>query len=320
MPKAERQWYQAVWVFFQRSDQRCHRAFLELYRDSNLNFADKLPACESQLTIGRFFIKAGRQPRRRKIWTRSSTKDFWGRLPKSRPAVWRTTYRALAEFNNVVLAGHQTKFGMEFVTWEWVQNHTALWQGHYYGDNYTAAKQDFVTRSGLIPSCALFSPEQLTEVYRSIYETLENYSITSERQQYLQSAADQMEAFVPDLEARAEVSLQKEEAYCDALDPEEGGYETNSTQIQCQTDFLRIYKDLRKKADKPVGEHDDYKTDPDLFELLGGIEGVKIACERAKKRIPKLPRYTGKSFKCSKYCPGTNFYFLIEELQDLAKP
>ena len=133
-------------------------------------------------------------------------------------------YRALAEFNNVVLAGHQTRYGMEFVTWEWVQNHTTLWQGHYYGDNYTAAKQDFVTRSGLIPSCALFSPEQLTEVYRSIYETLENYSITPERQQYLQSAADQMEAFVPDLEARAEVSLQKEEEYCDTLDPEEGGY------------------------------------------------------------------------------------------------
>ena len=42
-------------------------------------------------------------------------------------------YRALAEFNNIVLAGHQTKYGMEFVTWEWVQNHTALWQGHYIG-------------------------------------------------------------------------------------------------------------------------------------------------------------------------------------------
>ena len=35
-------------------------------------------------------------------------------------------YRALVEFNNVVLAGHQTSYGMEFVTWEWVQNHTAL--------------------------------------------------------------------------------------------------------------------------------------------------------------------------------------------------
>ena len=44
-------------------------------------------------------------------------------------------YRVLTEFNSVVLAGHQTEFGMEFVTWKWVQNHTSLWQGHYYGDN-----------------------------------------------------------------------------------------------------------------------------------------------------------------------------------------
>lgn len=81
-------------------------------------------------------------------------------------------YRMLAEYNNVVLAGHHTKFGIEFVTWEWVHNHTSLWQGHYYGDNYDAAKQDFVTRSGLIPTGALFTPEELTEVYRSIHETI----------------------------------------------------------------------------------------------------------------------------------------------------
>ena len=65
-------------------------------------------------------------------------------------------YRALAEFNGIVLAGHQTKYGMEFVTWEWVQNHTALWQGHYT-NSYDIAKRDFVTRSGLLPPEQLFS-------------------------------------------------------------------------------------------------------------------------------------------------------------------
>lgn len=57
-------------------------------------------------------------------------------------------YRALAEFNSIILAGHQTRFGMKFVTWEWVQNHTSLWQGHYFGGDFEAAKQDFVTRPG----------------------------------------------------------------------------------------------------------------------------------------------------------------------------
>ena len=72
-------------------------------------------------------------------------------------------YRALAEFNDVILAGHQTRFGMEFVTWEWVQNHTALWQGHYT-NSYDAAKRDFVTRSELLPPEQLFTAQQLAEV------------------------------------------------------------------------------------------------------------------------------------------------------------
>lgn len=110
-------------------------------------------------------------------------------------------YRSLAEFNNVVLAGHQTRFGMEFVTWEWVQNHTSLWQGHYYGHNYTAAKQDFVTRSGLLPQERLFNDQQFAEVYRCIYETLESgYPITAEREKLLTESAEQIEAAVPNLE------------------------------------------------------------------------------------------------------------------------
>ena len=109
-------------------------------------------------------------------------------------------YRALAEFNNVVLAGHQTKYGMEFVTWEWIQNHTALWQGHYT-NSYDAAKRDFVTRSGLLPPEQLFSDQQLAEVYRCAHETLESdYSITPEREKLLTGIVEQIEAAVPSLD------------------------------------------------------------------------------------------------------------------------
>ena len=83
-------------------------------------------------------------------------------------------YRVLADFNDIVLAGHPTQYGHQFVTWERVQNRTALYQGDYYGpgsgtDCYASAKRDFAVRSGLILGDALFSPEQLTEVYRSIH-------------------------------------------------------------------------------------------------------------------------------------------------------
>ncbi len=125
---------------------------------------------------------------------------FMEQAPQIKASGLDGDYRALVEFNNVVLAGHQTRFGMEFVTWEWVQNHTSLWQGHYYGDDYDAAKQDFTIRSGLLPSEQLFSDEQLTEIYRSIHETLESeYPLTAEREQILKDTAAQIERTVPDL-------------------------------------------------------------------------------------------------------------------------
>lgn len=123
-------------------------------------------------------------------------------------------YRLLADFNGVVLAGHPTRFGVQFITWERVQNRTALHQGNYYGPcdgtgSYTAAKQGFAVRSGLIPRGTLFAPEQLAEVYRCIRETLEStYPITDERRKCLESTAEQIEHSVPDLPER--VSRQKE--------------------------------------------------------------------------------------------------------------
>lgn len=138
-------------------------------------------------------------------------------------------YRLLAEFNNTVLAGHPSKYGVQFVTWEWVRNHTALYQGNYYGpesgtDSYTAAKRNFAARSGLVPRGALFTPEQLTEVYRSIHETLKSsYPITEERQKCLESTAEQIEYAVPDLDERVALSNGKELEYADALFTESNG-------------------------------------------------------------------------------------------------
>lgn len=138
-------------------------------------------------------------------------------------------YRLLADFNNIVLAGHPTQYGVQFVTWERVQEGTALHQGDYYGpgtgvDSYAAAKRDFAARSGLIPRSALFTPEQLTEVYRSIHETLDSgHHITDERQKCLQSAAERIEHSVPDLDERVNLSNQKELELTAADSHESGG-------------------------------------------------------------------------------------------------
>ena len=39
--------------------------------------------------------------------------------------------------------------------------------GHYYDEDFCGAKQDFAVRSGLISKTQLFSPEELTELYRA---------------------------------------------------------------------------------------------------------------------------------------------------------
>ena len=125
-------------------------------------------------------------------------------------------YRLLAEFNGVVLVGHPTQYGVQFVTWERVREDTGLNDGNYYGPcsgvgSYAAAKQGFAVRSGLVARSALFAPEQLAEVYRSIHETLESaYPMTDERRKCLESAAGQIERYVPDLDARVRLSNQNE--------------------------------------------------------------------------------------------------------------
>ena len=47
-----------------------------------------------------------------------------------------------------------------------------MWQGHYYGDNFTGAKQDFAVRSGLIPQAMVFSEEQLIDLCRCCKQAL----------------------------------------------------------------------------------------------------------------------------------------------------
>ena len=138
-------------------------------------------------------------------------------------------YRLLADFNGVVLAGHPTQFGVQFITWAWVRERTGLNAGNCYGppggvDSYTAAKRDFATRSGLIPHSALFAPEQLTEIYRCIHETLNSsYPITEERQKCLESVVEQIEAAVPDLNERVILSNDKELEFADMKFSQDSG-------------------------------------------------------------------------------------------------
>ena len=77
-------------------------------------------------------------------------------------------YRVLADFGSAVLVGHPTERGVQFVTWEWDFDREGVHHGHYFQDNYDAAKRDFTVRGNLVPKDALFEPEQLAEIYRAL--------------------------------------------------------------------------------------------------------------------------------------------------------
>ena len=108
-------------------------------------------------------------------------------------------FQTLAEFNGTVLAGHQTKYGVHFVTWDWSFDRKGLNQGHYYQGNYLGAKQDFAIRSGLIPKQLLFSQEQIIEIYRCFADTLDaDFALTTSQEICIKSVQEQIVSGTPD--------------------------------------------------------------------------------------------------------------------------
>ena len=48
-------------------------------------------------------------------------------------------YRILADFGGTVLAGTPSKYGVQFVTWDWDYDRTGVSHGHYFMEKYDEA-------------------------------------------------------------------------------------------------------------------------------------------------------------------------------------
>lgn len=107
-------------------------------------------------------------------------------------------YRILADFGDAVLAGHPTERGVQFVTWGWDFDRKGVHQGHYFQDDYEAAKRDFTVRSGLVQKGALFEPEQLAEIYRALaFVREQDESLSFGRDQELKELMEQVGGLMP---------------------------------------------------------------------------------------------------------------------------
>lgn len=107
-------------------------------------------------------------------------------------------YRILADFGDAVLAGHPSERGVQFVTWEWDFDRKGVHHGHYFQDDYDAAKRDFTVRGRLVQKDALFEPEQLAEIYRALrFVREQDESLSFGRDQELAELMNQVGGLLP---------------------------------------------------------------------------------------------------------------------------
>lgn len=122
-------------------------------------------------------------------------------------------FHLLANFGGAVLAGQERDNGRgyQFVTWVWDYDRQGVSHGHYFEDDFQSAKRDFAVRSGLISRAQLFTPEELTELYRATDHLLEEGPEPDSGQlKAIQTARTKIEYTIPDLQARLEQAQNQE--------------------------------------------------------------------------------------------------------------
>ena len=135
------------------------------------------------------------------IQTAGQVKEYmriFERAPALKVVGLDDTYKVFADFGDAVLAGQLGKKGARFVTWEWDFDREGVHQGHYFQDDYDAAKRDFTVRGGLVQKDALFEPEQLAEIYRALaFVREQDESLSFGRDRELAELMEQVGGLLP---------------------------------------------------------------------------------------------------------------------------
>ena len=127
--------------------------------------------------------------------------QIFDRAPALKAVGLEDTYKVLADFGDAVLAGQLGKKGAKFVTWEWDFDRQSVHAGHYFMENYAAAKKDFAVRAGLVESQRLFSDEQIAVIKNACEFALEDDATLSyAEEKQLQSVQEQIERLLPQQE------------------------------------------------------------------------------------------------------------------------
>ena len=114
------------------------------------------------------------------------------------------------DFGDAVLAGRSCKTGAKFVTWEWDFDRQGVHAGHYFMENYEAAKQDFAVRAGFVESQRLFSDEQIAVIKNACEFALEDDATLSyAEEKQLHSVQEQIELLLPQQERNQHPTMEQ---------------------------------------------------------------------------------------------------------------
>ena len=149
------------------------------------------------------------------IQTAGHVKEYmrvFERAPALKAVGLDDTHKVLADFGDAVLAGQLGKKGAKFVTWEWDFDRKGVHAGHYFMENYEAAKLDFAARAGLINEQRLFWDEQLGVIRNACAFALEDDATLSyAEEKQLHSVQEQIELLLPQQEQEQEQHSEMEQ-------------------------------------------------------------------------------------------------------------
>ena len=147
------------------------------------------------------------------IQTAGHVKEYmriFERAPTLKAVGLEESYKVLVDFGDAVLAGRSCKTGAKFVTWEWDFDWQGVHAGHYFMENYEAAKLDFAVRAGLINEQRLFSDEQLAVIKNACEFALEaDATLSYAEEKQLQSVQAQIELLLPQQEQGQRTTMEQ---------------------------------------------------------------------------------------------------------------
>lgn len=114
-------------------------------------------------------------------------------------------FRLLADFGGAILAGKELENGYQFATWEKDGSGTGYTYGHYFGESYAAAKEDFAIRSGLVHRDKLFNESEMTVMHKSMKAVIaEGTFLAFDEEALAEELCETLEHFHPALKVESQ--------------------------------------------------------------------------------------------------------------------